>query len=530
MDEYGALGELWGEVNMSWTLYLCLHVSDFAAQTMLRQRPELKTRPVAILTGKPPLETVFAMNESARSLGLESGMSRLQAESFAGMAILRRELEEEEPAFETLMECAKHFSPRIEVLTFPAQEISGATLVLDVSASERLFGTAGQIALALSRRVQRAGYKANIAVSGNAYAAVLAARGFKGVTVIAREHEAETLAPLPLAVLELDAEQEQTFTVWGIRTLGALAALPRKALISRVGQTGVRLQALARGDYSHLLVPDEPPADAPLIENAELEHPVELLEPLLFLLSRMLEQITERAAERSLAIASVETCLVLDDAARTEHRRIVRPALPERNHHTLLKLIQLDLESHPPEAAVIALHMVAQPARPQTAQQGLFIPQSPEAGRLEVLLARLRKLVGEDRIGAAELHDSHRPDAFHMTPFRVRDGVAVSVSARVQRAPVLRMVRPPRTVQVKTRGAEPVMMVFDGKTLMIQERSGPWRSSGEWWTHPNWCREEWDIVLNEAVQGSSPEAMHRSCLRLAYDPGSDCWYLIGIYD
>ena len=35
------------------------------------------------------------------------------------------------------------------------------------------------------------------------------------------------------------------------------------------------------------------------------------------------------------------------------------PPLPECNHHTLLKLIQLDLETHPPRAAVIALHMQA---------------------------------------------------------------------------------------------------------------------------------------------------------------------------
>ena len=45
------------------------------------------------------------------------------------------------------------------------------------------------------------------------------------------------------------------------------------------------------------------------------------------------------------------------------------------------------------------------------------MPQTPEAGQLEVLLARLRKLLGEDRVGAPELLDSHRPDAFRMVPF-----------------------------------------------------------------------------------------------------------------
>jgi hypothetical protein len=96
-----------------------------------------------------------------------------------------------------------------------------------------------------------------------------------------------------------------------------------------------------------------------------------------------------------MAIACVETKLVLDGATGKEHCRVVHPALPECNHHTLRKLIQLDLETHPPQAAVTALHMQAQPARPQTVQQGLFSPQTPEAGRLEVLLARLRKLLGD---------------------------------------------------------------------------------------------------------------------------------------
>ena len=158
-----------------------------------------------------------------------------------------------------------------------------------------------------------------MAAGHQADAAVLAARGIQGVTAIAPGREAETLAPLPLHVLELDDAMAQTFAAWGIRTLGQLAALPTKSLVARVGQSGFHLQAQARGEYSHLLIPAEEPADAALCETMVLEHPVELLEPLLFLLSHMLEQITERAAQRALAIASVETCLVLEANALEEN-------------------------------------------------------------------------------------------------------------------------------------------------------------------------------------------------------------------
>lgn len=510
-------------------LYLCLDVRDFAAQTLVRLRPELRQRPIAILDGDPPLETVFALNQRARSLGLELGMGRLQAESFDRVSVSSRQKQQEESSFLILMQCAERFSPRIEVLASPGETTSGATLILDVSASERLFGRPEQIAGALWRDVDAAGFEPSIATSCNAYAAVLAARGFPGTTIIPPGNEACVLASLPVAVLELEPEQEETFLSWGIKALGALATLPQKELIARIGQTGYRLQTLARGEYQHLLVPAEPPVDSVLSESTELEHPVDLLEPLLFLLSRMLEQILARAAEHALAVACVETRLVLEGASGKEHCRVVRPALPECNHPTLLKLIQLDLEIHPPKGAVVALHMKAQPARPQTVQQGLFVPQTPEAGRLEVLLARLRKLVGEDRVGAPELLDCHRPDAFRMASFLPGASAGPRVSINGSPASALRILRPPRAVRVEMQHSRMVTLSLDSRKLPVHKASGPWKASGAWWTHTEWCREEWDVTLNVALDVILGEHEKLYC-RIAYDPSARCWYLTGIYD
>ncbi len=534
---------------MSAPLYLGLHVRDFPVQAEVRVRPELRGQAVAVLDGVPPLETVFSLNDQARRLGLTLGMSRVQAESFisssSGIALRFRVKGQEDLAFRVLMECAERFSPRIEVLASPAESVSGAMLVLDIAACERLFGTPKQIAVALRRAADAAGFEASAATSINAYAAVVAARGFPGITIVPAGNEAVVLAPLPLAVLELDPEQRETFASWGIRTLGQLAGLPQTALVARVGEVGHRLQALSRGDCEHLLAPAEPPADAVLSESTELEHPVDLLEPLLFLISRMLEQIFRRAAARSLAIAQVETRLVLDGPARREHRRIVRPALPEWSYSTLLKLVQLDLELHPPEAAVIALHLVAQPARSQSVQQGLFTPQTPEAGRLEILLARLRKLVGEERVGAAELLDNHRPEAFRMAAF-VPGGSTASPASVVQTHPsALRILRPPRAIRVEVQKSSPQALkrnplsatygmtevvpfprtlaafYLEGQRFVVQKDSGPWKASGAWWTYPDWSREEWDLALG---------GQDRKCCRVAYDATSECWYLIGIYD
>ncbi|MGA2962631.1 MAG: DNA polymerase Y family protein [Candidatus Korobacteraceae bacterium] len=513
---------------MPAALYLCLHLRDFAAQAVARTHPGLCRGPLLILAGSPPLEYVFGLNDAARQQGVTMGMSRVQAESFEGMTILGRQRIQEDNAFAALITIANHFSPRVQAIAAPEEQFSAATFVLDVSNSERLLGTAGRITHSLLAEVERAGYEASIAVAHNVYAAVLAARGGKGITIIAPGHEAQTLAPLPLSVLELDSVQEQTFAAWGIHTLGELSALPLKPLVARLGKSGHRLHLLARGAYDHLLIPVEDAVDAALSEHVELEQPVELLEPLLFLMSRTLERLTQRAQERALAIASVETCLALADEQHSERRRMVRPALPEHDFRTLLKLVQLDLELHPPRAGITAFTMHAHPARPRNAQQGLFVSQSPEAGRLEILLARLRKLVGEERVGSAELLDSHVPDAFRITSFssgtaqaNLHPSDGKSGHPHRLRISALRMVRPPAAVHMAMSGAFPAALMLDGKNFSIEMHSGPWRTSGAWWSNADWCREEWDVVLKEAQQ---------RCLRLAYDPGANCWYLIGIYD
>jgi protein ImuB len=186
---------------MPAALYLCLHLRDCAAQAAARSHPELRKRPLLILAGSPPLEYVFGLNDTARQQGVTMGMSRVQAESFEGMTILERERAQEDDAFTELITLADQLSPRVQAIAAPEEQSSAATLILDVSNSERLLGTAARMARSLLAEVERAKYEASIAVAHNAYAAVLAARGLKGITIIALGREAQTLSPLPLAVL-----------------------------------------------------------------------------------------------------------------------------------------------------------------------------------------------------------------------------------------------------------------------------------------------------------------------------------------
>ncbi len=495
-------------------MYAVLHPPNFYAQAAAHPRPELRKRPFALLDGEPPAEFVIAANKAARALGVEEGMTRLQAESFPEVAALSRTPADEASAHTILHNVVCLFSPRIEHV-----EIYPGTYALDIDGMNRLYGDTAQLAARLRKRTMAAGFLANVAVAENFHAAVCLALGRAGVSVAVSGHEAEALRNLPVPVLPLEPEQEQTLRSWGIRTCGELAALLETDLIARIGQSGKKLHALARGAWPHLIFPMEPSFEDGLSERMELDHPVEELEPLLFLLSRMTDGLLGRVKEKALAIASLRVVLHLD--GNKLHERIVRPALPLQDKPTLLKLLQLDLETHPPSAAILRLELHAQSAAPYRAQHGLFLPQAPEPGRLEVTLAHLKKLLGDERVGSVELKDDTRPNAFRMVPF-APPPPAKSEKQSLSVPTALRVSRPPQAVGVVLTDSRPTRIFWDGQRYAVREIAGPWRVSGQWWSEANWCREEWDVRL-------TAETAERIC-RIAFDPRSRCWYVQGTYD
>jgi protein ImuB len=272
------------------------------------------------------------------------------------------------------------------------------------------------------------------------------------------------------------------------------------------------------------MIPLEASFESELIEKVELDFPVEMLEPLLFLLARMIDQLLTRVLSHSLAIASLRIMLKLERDVTGQfqtYQRVVRPAMPLQDARTLLKLVQLDLEAHPPKAAIVALELSAQSAKPHRAQHGLFLPQCPEPGRLEVLLARLRKLLGDERVGSPELLDDNRPDAFRMTSFSPPSPKLLQKSSASTPA-ALRIYRPPQPIGVSLNGSLPIQVFWNGQRYVVAEVAGPWRRSGQWWSESNWSREEWDVRL---ACGRAEQIC-----RIARDPSSNCWYVQGTYD
>ena len=591
-------------------MFACIYIPDFPVEAIVRSEALLRERPVAVLDGKPPLVRVVALNEKARRMGMEVGMTKLQAAIFASSqtdtetlkqpakgkayiafsqecpkvessrAVLRqRSPEQEKSAHSALLDIAFGFSPRVENT---AQD----RLLLDLTGLERLYGSAGNMARALAVHVSAAGLEGNIAIAANPDSAMHAACGFSGVTILASGEEAKRLGILPLNVLldsfdlpcagkarstaarkceKLRKQMLDTLERWGVRDFRTLALLPEHALASRLGKVGARLQRLARGAEMRILTLCEP--EGCFEEALELESPVETLEPLTFVLNRLLEQLCARLEARALAAHELMIRLQLERRVADEQtttaaelqmsnasdnvaghvffERHLRLPVAMRDAKVFLKLLQLDLAAHPPGAPVMKLWISAETAPPRSAQRGLFLPLTPEVEKLEITLARIAAVVGEHRAGIARLLDSYRPDAFAMDRlFSAGENQSASCQtlSEASRSPTLalRIFRPAKLLKVFTAGGRPIAIHSHAETdhVSLAEKvlwsAGPWRCSGEWWEERATSEEEqacgpwdfdvWDVVLANNTISSI------GLYRIYLDKGSGQWFAYASYD
>jgi protein ImuB len=482
-----------------------------------------------------------------------------------------------------LVAIAREFSPRYE-------QHRDDLVTIDISGLGRLLGDARAIGEELRREASERGLCVHVAVAGTRTAAMVLAQARPGLTLVEPGEEANALAPIPIGLLErisdatrqhfllsrrappplADASrafrasrsrplawpQALLFKSWGLKTLGELAALPPADLAARLGQQGLMWRAIACGADVRPLVPTllEERFEASL----ELEWPIEGLEPLSFVLTRLLEPLSTRLErrDRGAAVLHVILRLVGTGLGTYAHRDPSPPGLgtyahrapsppvhvrslqlpaPIRDVRTLRTLALLDLESHPPAAAVDCVAIVIDPTPGRVLQHALFTRAHPTPEQVSTLLARLGALMGQDRLGAPAIVDSYRPGAFAMRAFSTEERPSTFLMARGAPPPraedlscsrgappplaraagaaleprlsrsgegchsrgyqpatshqplasALRRCRQPVPARVAVEHGVPVRVTTDRRGFAggtVVKCAGPWRTSGEWWS------------------------------------------------
>jgi protein ImuB len=515
--------------------------------------------PLAITEGKGARARVVTVSPEAAQRGVPVGCNVAQAAAMEAALLFRpASVDAESVAQSALCDIAHSFSPRVE-------DPGGGTVYLDCEGLQSLYGSEKDLARSLVGAAMRLGLEIYVGVASSRIVARLAAREGGGVTIVPREEEWCFLSALPVEVLDPTPPIHERLVRWGIRTLGDLAALPASAMTTRLGSEGARLARRARGEDEHPLVTR--PAPLRFEEAVDLDHGIETLEALSFVLRALLDRLSARLTLRGFVCGDLRLALRLTNRARDE--RTLTVAVPGNDVKALLALVRLQLEGRPPTAAVEAIRLAADPEQLRATQLDLFRPNGPAPRRLAVTLARLSALCGTDRVGFPVVVDSHRPDEYgQVSGFRRQGsgdrvqetGVGIqNPESRIQNPEVrsqdvgctgqsssfdsyfsvlaLRAVRPPCPLEVfmdhgRPDFVRPLAVFFasrssaskrmasnHGCTGRVVTAAGPWRVEGSWWDEAVFSRDYYDVQLSDGV-----------IYRLYCETGCQAWFVDGVYD
>ena len=368
--------------------------------------------------------------------------------------------------------------------------------------------------------------------------ALLAARFADPIRVIGdtRDDLLHFLDPLPIESLDLTDETLTVLDAWGIRTLADLLALPREDAIERLGPDALACFTLAAGGTQRLLRLVQPPTV--FRESIEIEHAITSTEPLLFLLRRLLDTLTARL--KATWLTAGEMILDLHYEDDSDYERLFRIPEPCSDPEPLFRVLQTHLENFVIPAPVDLASLELKPAPGSRRQFDFFQSSFRDPNRFADTLARLEALLGSDRVGTPELLPATTPDAFVMRPFQESMGktstpspIAITrADKRLLPPPVpenasryglpLRRFRPPLIAQVHLhpRRHFPQHIAAPGIHGDITAHTGPWVTSGQWWTPNRWHIHEWDVQLQDG-----------RLLRLTQHPSPNekAWFIEGLY-
>jgi protein ImuB len=480
--------------------YAVLLAHEFRLQATLRHLPGLAGQPAALLEMQAAKARVAEVNTAAEKRQVELGMTPTQAMArCAELHLLNANPGHERSAQDALLQIAETLSPLVEAT---ASGVVTVELPLERSMTERDF---------LERCIRplvSIGLDVCLGVAATPDLALLAARFAAPVHVVASP--VDVLAPLPVDALRPSDELLSVLSSWGIRCISQLTALPMAEVCERLGPEAVELWERAKGGRPRplrLVKPQEFFA-----EQTDLEHPVEMLEPLLFLLRRFLEQIAQRLAAVYLVAGKLRLTLRFENGE--PYRQVFTIPQPTREVDLLFRMLHTHLENFTSASPIIGLELAAKPVRPNAEQFGLLEKGLRDPHQFTETLARLQALLGSDRVGSPQIEPSHHPDAFCLQPYESDSAVPAKEKELLIGVPWLRF-RPPIPARVIMDEVRPAFLYSPRCTGPIAEAHGPWLLEGDWWESKHWFREEWDVATDEGFY------------RLVHV--EEGWFLDGIY-
>lgn len=429
--------------------------------------------PIVLATEGPHGPVIHAANRAARIAGISSGARVVDMRALCpDLRVEYADLAGARAALDRLGLWARRWCPWTA-----ADGADG--LVLDTTGSDHLLGGEPAMLAEIEARLSMLGLTARLAVAPTWGAAWALARHGGIRAVCPPDRIAPILAPLPVVSLRLDGETVLLLHRLGLKTIGALAAIPRLSLARRFARTEVCANPLLRLDQAtgHLAEPVSSRAALPQFRvQRRLAEPVQDPTPYLPGLCKSLCHQLEHHGFgcRRLHLAVYRT----DGEVSTVGAAI---SAPSRDADHLLRLFGGRLERINPgfgfDLITLGASVVERLGNTQTRLDG----DAEEDLHLPHLLDRLATRFGPHAVSRPALHESHVPERAERRGSVLAKAASADPLAMAQRP--LRLLDTPEEVRVLYAVPEgpPMQFIWRRQTHRTTRYAGPERIAPEWW-------------------------------------------------
>jgi len=382
----------------------CVNVDDLNLQLLLKDHPDWRILPAAVVSKDSPYGTILTVNARGKELGVSPGMRYAAGLSFtpelrAG-TVSRSRVKE---GVEGLIRCLKRFSPKVE-----AREEEPGIFWLDAAGLDSLYSSLRLWSGQILSRLSEEGFSAKVAVGFSRFGCYAAAKSAQGEILFRSPQEERTEAlRAAIEVLPLAADVLQRLQMLGIRRVVTFLGLTAGGIRRRFGPDTEKMFHFAAGALELPLQPvetEEEPVFFQRIPGGEHSSP-----RILKYVESCLSLLLSAVQARSRLIRELRVSLVLDRGEPV--REVIVPAAPAGQASLLLDLLGLRLEGLRLPDAVVAVQVSALTVSEQNVQAELFTCPSGEAAKqADKVFSRLRAAFGNNTVQRARLENEHLPE------------------------------------------------------------------------------------------------------------------------
>lgn len=464
----------------------CVDIRSLPLQILLRNKPEWKDLPVAVVDRDTPTGTILYVNKRGRARrilpGLRYGAGLSLCRDLRGAVVTAIDIEE---AVTCITQRLWQFSPHVE----PALNEPGI-FWLDASGLRHVFDSLNVWGDSIRSALRDAGFDSVVAAGFTRFGSYAGARSKRGSVVFeSAEKEYESLRNTPIVCMNIDPAARDVLFKLGIDKLGGFIQLPRGEIRKRFDPALETLHEMACGVNWRPLLPREF-RDA-IEQTITLDYPESNVDRLLFILAQMLTSILATLSQRHEALKTLH--LRFELVNREENVSEISPAIPTLDSRQILMLLRLHLEQMTLTAGVEELTIRASSERASQYQLELFKEASGHNLRLaNEAIAKLRAFLDQHTIVCARLHDGHLPEAqYRWEP--VRQLRAPRPASRKTHGIVKRIFSPAVVLSPQSRHEPDGWLVAGLADGPVDENHGPFVVSGGWWVQDETTRAYYHV-------------------------------------